>query len=174
MPGCSIRRCLLADVCSDLLQFEPDGRNSITAGPEMLTREVSFLTAYSSDRNGAFPFQEPDHRRHRVLGRNRDAHVHVSTIRWPSMIWHSFCRANAWKIAPSCRRVWPKMAFRRRKCSRIFLYSSAAKRDSSGLVRIVPSTYPPGGIAAKSNRWILRVLCNRRPVNSGQHGLIAQ
>ena len=30
------------------------------------------------------------------------------------MIWHSFCRANAWKIAPNCLRVWPKIALRRR------------------------------------------------------------
>jgi hypothetical protein len=43
--------------------------------------------------------------------------IHMGTwsgIRCPSRIWHSFCRASAWKIGPHCRRVWPKMIFRRR------------------------------------------------------------
>ena len=77
LPACSIRRILLADVCADLLQFKPDGRYRVTAGPEMLAREVSFLTAHPGDRDGALPFQKPDHRSDRVLRWNRDAHVHV-------------------------------------------------------------------------------------------------
>ena len=49
-----------------------------------------------------------------------DGHMHEfsigqrSGIRCPSRIWHSFCRASEWKIAPNCRRVWPKMTLRRR------------------------------------------------------------
>ncbi len=37
-----------------------------------------------------------------------------SSIRCPSRIWHSFCRANAWKISPSWRRVFPNNTLRRR------------------------------------------------------------
>src|SRR5713226_8578518 len=29
-------------------------------------------------------------------------------------MWHSFCFASAWKIAPNCWRVLPKITFRRR------------------------------------------------------------
>ena len=36
LSACSIRRFLLADVCADLFQFEPDGGYRVTAGPEML------------------------------------------------------------------------------------------------------------------------------------------
>jgi hypothetical protein len=43
----------------------------------MLAREVSFFPTQAGYRDGAFPFQKPDHRSHRVLGGNRDAHMHV-------------------------------------------------------------------------------------------------
>src|ERR1700674_365987 len=76
----TIRGILLADVCADLLQFEPDGRYSVTAGPEMLAGEVSLFTGQAGDGDGTFPFQKSDHRRHRVLRWNRDAHV--------NMVWH--------------------------------------------------------------------------------------
>jgi hypothetical protein len=36
-----------------------------------------------------------------VLGRDRNAHVHMTGIKCPSTIWHSFCFASAWKIGPS-------------------------------------------------------------------------
>ena len=42
---CSIRFLLFADVLADLLQFKSDCGYGITAGPEMLAREVSFLAA---------------------------------------------------------------------------------------------------------------------------------
>ena len=76
----TIRGVLLADVCADLLQLEPDGRYSLTASPEMLAREVSFFTGSARDRDGTLAFQKPDHRRHRVLRWDRDAHV--------NMVWH--------------------------------------------------------------------------------------
>jgi len=38
--SCSIRRILLADVLTDLLQFESDRGNGIAAGPEMFAREI--------------------------------------------------------------------------------------------------------------------------------------
>jgi hypothetical protein len=44
LSACAIRSILLADVGADLFQFEPDGRYSLTAGPEVLAREVSLFT----------------------------------------------------------------------------------------------------------------------------------
>ena len=43
----------------------------------MLAPEVPFFTAQAGNGDGALPFHKPDHRRHRVLGGNRDAHVHM-------------------------------------------------------------------------------------------------
>src|SRR6266851_2469604 len=77
LTGCSIRCVLFADVGAYMLQFEPDGRYCVTAGPEVLAGEVSFFTAQASDRDGALPFQKADHRCHRVLGWNRYAHMDV-------------------------------------------------------------------------------------------------
>src|SRR5262249_38608374 len=37
-----------------------------------------------------------------------------SGIKCPSTIWHSFCFASAWNTGPSWRRIFPKIAFRRR------------------------------------------------------------
>ena len=79
LPG-TIRGILLADVCADLLQFEPDGRYSVTTGPEMLSGEVSLFTGQAGDSDRTLAFQKSDHRRHRVLRWNRDAHV--------NMVWH--------------------------------------------------------------------------------------
>ncbi len=55
LSACSIHSFLLADVCSDLLQFEPYGRYRVTAAPEMLARELPFLTAQTGDW-ALFPF----------------------------------------------------------------------------------------------------------------------
>jgi hypothetical protein len=76
-PVCSIRILLFADVLADLFQLEPDGGHGITAGPEMLAREVPFFAAQSGNRNGTFPLEKPDHGSHRVLRGNGDAHVHM-------------------------------------------------------------------------------------------------
>src|SRR5260370_38712376 len=75
--ACSIHRILLAEVCANLLQFEPDGRYRVTAGPEMLAREVALLAAQPGDADCALPFQKPDHGRNRMLRGNRDTHVHM-------------------------------------------------------------------------------------------------
>src|SRR5215469_1065374 len=37
-----------------------------------------------------------------------------SGMRCPSRIWHSFCWAKARNTGPNCRRMFPKIAFRRR------------------------------------------------------------
>src|SRR2546427_8091023 len=114
LSACSIRRILLADVCADLLQFEPDGRYGIPAGPEMFARKVSLFAVEPGDSYGALPVQKPDHGRYRVLGWNRNAHVYVVRHEVTLDDLAFLCRANAWKIAPNCVRLWPKMAFRRR------------------------------------------------------------
>jgi len=38
---------------------------------------VPCRTGEAGDGDGALPFQKPDHRRHRVLGWNRNTHVHM-------------------------------------------------------------------------------------------------
>jgi hypothetical protein len=77
IPEGSIRAFLLADVLANLLQFESDRGNSIAPRPEMLPGEVPIFATQSGNRDGTLPFQEPDYRRHRVFGRNGDAHVHM-------------------------------------------------------------------------------------------------
>jgi len=54
LSDCSIRRFLLADVCADLFQFEPDGGHRVTAGPEMLARKVSFFAAQAGSVRPVF------------------------------------------------------------------------------------------------------------------------
>ena len=43
----------------------------------MLARKVALLAAQASDGDRTLPFEKPDHRCHRLLGRNGDAHMHV-------------------------------------------------------------------------------------------------
>src|SRR2546423_10954623 len=85
-PVITIRGLLLADVLAHLLQLETNCGHRVAAGPEMLTREVSLLSAQSGNGNSALPLQKPDHRRNRVLGRNRNTHVH--------MVWHQVSFQN--------------------------------------------------------------------------------
>src|SRR5580692_5414648 len=82
----AIRGLLLADVLAHLLQLKSYRGRHVAAGPEMLSRDVSLLSAQSGDRNGALPFQKPYHRRDWVLGRNRNTHVH--------MVWHQVSFQN--------------------------------------------------------------------------------
>jgi len=51
----AIRGLLLADVLAYLLQLKSYRGHRVPAGPEMLSREVSLLSAQSGDRNGASP-----------------------------------------------------------------------------------------------------------------------
>jgi hypothetical protein len=80
--SCSIRFLLIADVLADLLQFESDGRDRVSTGPEVLAREVLLSTTQSSYGDCTLSLQQPDHRGYRVLRRNRDAQVHLV---WPQM-----------------------------------------------------------------------------------------
>ena len=95
LPACAIRALLLADVLADLLQFESDRGNGIASGPEMFTREIPLLAAQSGNRNRTLPFQKPDHRSHRVLGGNRDAHMY--------MVWHQMPFENLAFLLPRQR-----------------------------------------------------------------------
>src|SRR5258708_5879252 len=61
----------------------------------MLTSEVSFFTSQAGDGNRTLPFQKPDHRRDRMLGGNRDAHVH--------MVWHQVPFDNLALLLPGQR-----------------------------------------------------------------------
>jgi len=101
LPACSIRVVLFADVLADLLQFKPDRGDGVAAGPEMLTRKIPLLATQPGNGDSALPFQEPDHRSHRVLGGNRNAHVHMVRHEVPFDSLHSFCLARAWKICPN-------------------------------------------------------------------------
>ena len=60
LSGCSIRRFLLADVLTELFQFELDGRYCVTAGPGVLARKVAFFAAQASDGDCALPFEKSD------------------------------------------------------------------------------------------------------------------
>ena len=80
LPAVAIRVILLADVLADLLQFKPNCGNGITPSPEMLSRKIPFLAAQPGDGYGTLPFQKPDHRSHRVFGRNGHTHMY--------MVWH--------------------------------------------------------------------------------------
>ena len=77
LSAASIRFFLFADVLADLFQLEPDRGDSVTAGPEMLAREVPLFPAQSGYGDGALPFQKSDHRSDRMLGGNGDTHMHV-------------------------------------------------------------------------------------------------
>ena len=68
LSAASIRFFLFADVLTDLFQLEPDRGDSVTAGPEMLAREVPLFPAQSGYGDGALPFQKSDHRSDRMLG----------------------------------------------------------------------------------------------------------
>src|SRR5262252_816703 len=109
-----IRRFLLADVLADLLQLEAHGGQGVSTGPEMLARKIPLFATQAGHRYGALPFQKSITEATGYFG---GIAIHMCTwsgIRCPSMIWHSFCRANAWKISPSWRRAWPNSTLRRR------------------------------------------------------------
>src|SRR5436309_12824653 len=73
----TIRGLLFADVFADLLQLETHRGHRVSTGPEVLAREIPLLATQAGHRYGALPFQKSDHRGHRILRRNRDAHVHM-------------------------------------------------------------------------------------------------
>ena len=84
-PG-SIRFFLFADVLANLLQLETDRGHRVATSPEMLAREIPLLAAQSGYGNSALPLEKPDHRGHRMLGGNGDAHMHV--------VWHQMAIQN--------------------------------------------------------------------------------
>src|SRR5437879_12572111 len=73
----TIRALLFADVFANLLQLETHRGHCVSTGPEVLAREIPLFATQAGHRYGAFPFQKSDHRGHRILRRNRDAHVHM-------------------------------------------------------------------------------------------------
>src|SRR5207249_10206121 len=73
----TIRGLLFADVFADLLQLKAHRGHCVSTGPEVLAREIPLFATQAGHRYGALPFQKSDHRGHRILRRNRDAHVHM-------------------------------------------------------------------------------------------------
>src|SRR5206468_5499414 len=73
----TIRALLFADVCANLLRLETHRGHCVSTGAEVLAREIPLFATQAGHRYGAFPFQKSDHRGHRILRRNRDAHVHM-------------------------------------------------------------------------------------------------
>src|SRR5262249_43818617 len=69
---------LFADVPPDDRFVPADGRNEVTARPEVLPHEVA-PPVHERPRNvdGALALDEPDDVRNGVLRRDRDEHVHV-------------------------------------------------------------------------------------------------
>src|SRR5258707_1550801 len=57
--------------------------HSVTAGPQMFAREIPLLPAQPGNSDRTLPFQKPDHGSHRVLGGNRDTHVHMVRHQMP-------------------------------------------------------------------------------------------
>src|SRR6266516_4716178 len=106
-PFRSVRSLLVADVLADLIGVEPDRRDGIASGPEVFAAEVLLSTTQAGNGYGALPFQKPNHRNDWVLGGMARHMCTSSGFKCPSIIWHSFCRAKAWKISPSCRRTLP-------------------------------------------------------------------
>ena len=96
----SIRALLFADVLADLLQFKTHGGDGVPGA-----RKGSPVKFRSFPHNRAtaialFPFRNPITEATGCWGRIA---MHVCTrsgIKCPSRIWHSFCRARAWKISP--------------------------------------------------------------------------
>jgi len=77
-------RFLRANVGLHLLQVEADGRHGIASRPKVFAREVPFLPReLASDGDGTLSLEKPDDRRHRVLRRNLDTHVHVVRQQMP-------------------------------------------------------------------------------------------
>src|ERR1700742_529970 len=69
---------LLPDVLSDDRLITPHRRDEVPSCPEVLPYEVALaLPIDSGDMNGALPFDETHHLRHRVLRRYRHQHMNV-------------------------------------------------------------------------------------------------
>jgi hypothetical protein len=49
----------------------------------MFARKIPLLAAQPGDGNRTLPFEKPDHRSHRMLRRNRDAHMHMVRHQMP-------------------------------------------------------------------------------------------
>src|SRR5271157_5315660 len=112
LSAVSIRFFLFADVLADLVQLEPDGgypRAQRCSPVKFRSLPHSRATAIA-----LFPLRNPITEATGCLG---GIAIHICTwsgIKCPSRIWHSFCRARAWKISPNCRRVFPNSTLRRR------------------------------------------------------------
>src|SRR5258705_8323042 len=91
----TIRGLLFADVFADLLQLKAHCGHRVSTGPEVLAREIPLFATQAAIAMALFPFRNPITEATGYFG---GIAMHMCT--WsgstcPSMIWHSFCRANA-------------------------------------------------------------------------------
>src|SRR6516162_9216196 len=90
-----IRRFLLADVLADLLQLEAHGGTAYPRAQKCSPVKFRSLPHKRAIAMALFPFKNPITEATGYFG---GIAIHMCTwsgIRCPSMIWHSFCRANA-------------------------------------------------------------------------------
>ena len=119
LVGCSIRKLLLRTRRRRL--FRVRTRRSILHNREpkkCSPVKLRSLPLKRSDGDRALPFEKPNHPSDRRLVGMAHTVCTWSGYPCPSIIWHSFCRASAWKIAPSCRRAcprWPSAVVRGRR-----------------------------------------------------------
>jgi hypothetical protein len=77
-PTVRVLVLLRANVSTHLFQFKAHGGHGIPAGPEMLTREVALLAPkLSCYGNRTLAFQEANHLRNGILGRDGQTHMHM-------------------------------------------------------------------------------------------------
>src|SRR5438874_3176179 len=98
-----------------LLQLETHRGHRVSTGPEVLAREIPLLATQAGHRYGALPSQKSDHRGHRILRRNRDAHVHmVRQLSLDDLALLLPRQGVEWNTSPNLRRAWPNSTLRRR------------------------------------------------------------
>ena len=76
----AIGSVLVVNVTKNLFFVESNRRDRVSTRPELLSAKVPLFALQSGDGDRALPLEESNHRGDRMLGRNRDAHMH--------MIWH--------------------------------------------------------------------------------------
>src|SRR5271156_2452702 len=105
---------LILDIFSDDCFVSTYGRDEISACPEALIHNPPLPLAIDTGKmDRAFTFDITDHLTDRVFGRNRQQHVNMSGIKWPSSTRLSRCSASCRNTGPRCRFSSPYSTFRR-------------------------------------------------------------
>jgi len=86
------------------INSNPPWTTGVSTGPEMLAREIPLFATQSGHRHGRSSLQKSITEATGYSEESR-AYVHIGPEQVSSMIWHSFCRANAWNTSPNLRRA---------------------------------------------------------------------